>query len=143
MITGSLETTNLLLGIMAAVSVMQALALIGAGIVGYRLYSTAMQTIRELEQRQVAPLVAKAQNILADVQDITTRVRQETERVDDALRGTMERVDETAEIVRSRMREKTDRAMSVLRRVRAVVESVLTRDAGTARQSSAAATGRV
>jgi uncharacterized protein YoxC len=95
MIEGNLDTTNLLLGIMAAVSVLEALVLIGVGFMGYRLYTQAMQTIREVETRQVAPLVARANvlmerldGILGDVKEVTTRVSDRTERVDAAIRST-------------------------------------------------------
>ena len=54
---GNLDTTNLLLGIMAAVSVVEAILLIGVGVMAYRMYGEAMRTIREIEQRQIALLV--------------------------------------------------------------------------------------
>jgi len=89
------DTTNLLLGIMAAVSVLEALVLIGVGVMAYRLYTHAMQTIREIEARQVAPLVVRVntlmdrvEGILGDVKDVTTRVSDRTERVDAAIRST-------------------------------------------------------
>ena len=92
----NLDTTNLLLGIMAAVSVLEALVLIGVGFMAYRLYTHAMQTIREIEARQVAPLVVRVnalmdrvEGILADVKDVTTRVSDRTERVDAAIRSTI------------------------------------------------------
>jgi hypothetical protein len=141
MVTGNLDTTNLLLGIMAAVSVLEALVLIGAGFMGYRVYSSVMQTIKDLEQRQVAPLTAKVEGILADVQGITARVRQETERVDEALRDTMDRMDETAELVRSRVRSKTGQVVGIVRGIRTVIEAFLTRERHDRR--SAEATGRV
>jgi hypothetical protein len=92
---GNLDTTNLLLGIMAAVSLLEGLLLIGAGIMGYRLYTQAMRTIREVEARQIAPLVARVNvlmervdGILGDVKEVTTRVSDRTERVDAAIRST-------------------------------------------------------
>jgi hypothetical protein len=92
---GNLDTTNLLLGIMAAVSVLEALVLIGVGVMAYRLYTHAMQTIREIEVRQVAPLVVRVNalmdrvdGILGDVKEVTTRVSDRTERVDAAIRNT-------------------------------------------------------
>jgi len=91
----NLDTTNVLLGIMAAVSVLEALVLIGVGFMAYRLYMHATQTIREIEARQVAPLVARVnvlmdrvEGILGDVKDVTTRVSDRTERVDAAIRST-------------------------------------------------------
>ena len=92
---GNLDTTNLLLGILAAVSVVEAVVLIAAGVMAYRLYAHAMQTMREVEARQIAPLVARvnalmtrADDILGDVRDVTSRVSNRTERVDTAIRNT-------------------------------------------------------
>src|SRR5262249_11718942 len=59
----SLGTTNVLLGIMAAVSVLDTILLVVLGVMGYRLYTQAMRAVRDLEQRQVAPLVARV-NVL-------------------------------------------------------------------------------
>ena len=121
-----LSTTNLMLGILAAVSVIQLLALAAAAFMGYRLYSTAMETIREVEQRHVVPLVARANDILADVKGISARVNEQTERVDHAIRGTINRVDETAARVKGSVGWQIDRAAGILRSVRAAIEALLT-----------------
>jgi hypothetical protein len=120
-----LHTTNLLLGIMAAVSVLEALVLIGAGIGGFLAYRRVMQVVDDLERRQVAPLRQKVDAILADVQAITARVSQQTERVDHAITGTFDRVDETADRMRSSVREKMYQAVGVVRGVHAAIMSVL------------------
>ena len=120
-----LHTTNVLLGIMAAVSVLEALLLIGAGAAGFLAYRKVMQLIEDLERRQVAPLRQKVDAILADVQTITARVSQQTERVDHAITGTFDRVDETADRVRSSVRERVYQAVGVVRGVRAAIMSVL------------------
>ena len=107
---GNLDTTNLLLGILAAVSVLEAIALVAGGILVYRLYNQAMRTVQQLEERHVAPLVArvdtlmtKVDGILVDVKAITTRIGTRTERVDDAIQQTIDRVDQTAGRVRESM----------------------------------------
>jgi len=120
-----LHTTNLLLGIMAAVSVLEALVLIGAGIGGFLAYRRVMQVVDDLERRQIAPLRQKVDAILADVQAITARVSQQTERVDHAITGTFDRVDETADRMRSSVREKVYQAVGVVRGVHAAIMSVL------------------
>lgn len=139
----NLETTNLLLGILAAVSVLEALALIGAGIMGYRLYARAMETMEQVERRQVAPVAARVQEILADVKGVTARVRQETERVDDALRDTLDRVDETAERVKSRVRSRTGQAIGIVRGLRTVIEAFLSRAEPRRYSRTEAAGGRI
>jgi hypothetical protein len=107
MVEANLNTTNILLGIMAAVSVLQALVFIGVGVMAFRLYRQTLQTIREIEQRQIAPLaaqvtalMARVDGILGDVKDVTGRVTRQTERVDSAIHHTIHRVDETAGRVR-------------------------------------------
>ena len=126
---GNLDTTNLLLGIMAAVSVLEALLLIGAGVMAYRLYAQAMQTVREIEARQIVPLVARVDAlmtrvdaILLDVKDVTARVSNRTERVDAAIRTTMDRVDETAGRVRSSLSSRVNRVLTLVHTARAAVD---------------------
>jgi len=121
----NLETTNVLLGIMAAVSVLEALFLIGLAIGGIVVYRRVMQLIADLEAKQIAPLREKVDGILADVKSVTARVSEQTERVDHAIAGTMGRVDETAERVKDSVRERVSHAVGVARGVRAVIMSLL------------------
>lgn len=120
-----LHTTNVLLGIMAGVSLFEALLLIGAGIGGFMVYRRVMTLIADLEARQIAPLREKVDAILVDVKAITARVSQQTERVDHAITGTIDRVDTTAERVRLSVRDKVAQAAGVVQGVRAVIVSVL------------------
>jgi hypothetical protein len=125
-----LETTNWILGVMAAVSVLEALVLIGLAIAGLRIYRQTTQTLADLETRQIAPLREKVERVLVDVQAITARVNQQTARVDDAITGTMDRVDETAERVRHSVRDRVAQATGVVRGIRAIIMSILTRESG-------------
>jgi uncharacterized protein YoxC len=122
---GQLGTTNLLLGIMAAVSVLEVLMVIGAGIAGFIVYRRVMDLISGLETRQVAPAMARVNAILDDVKGVTTKVKEETERVDQAIRTTMDRVDDTADRVRSNVRAKTSRLVGLVRGLRVAIESML------------------
>ena len=104
MIEGNLNTTNVLLGILVAVSVFQALALIGVVVLALRLYRQTLQAIRDIEQRQIAPLAASVaallgtvDRILGDVKDVTARVTRQTERVDTAILHTTGRVLDSVE----------------------------------------------
>jgi hypothetical protein len=120
-----LGTTNLFLGIMAVVSVLEALAVIGLMTAGILVYRRMTALIEGLEQRQVAPAVARLNAILDDVKGVTTRVKQDSEEVDRAIRTTMERVDQTAGRVRSDVRAKTNRIVRIIRGVRMAIESML------------------
>jgi hypothetical protein len=137
----NLDTTNVLLGIMAAVSVLEALLLLGMGIGGFIVYRKVMQLVSDLEQRQIAPLREKVDAILADVQTVTARVSQQTERVDHAISGTIHRVDETADRVKGSVRDKVSQAVGVVRGVRAVISSILNGESG--HETTASAAGRV
>ncbi len=126
---GNLDTTNLLLGVMAAVSVLEAILLIGVGVMAYRLYTQAMRTVREIEERQLAPLVARVNvlmsrvdAILLDVKEVTSRVTDRTERVDAAIRHTMGRVDKTAERIGSSVSARVNRVRTLVHTARAAVD---------------------
>ncbi len=113
------------LWVIAAVSVLEALVLIGVAIGGLMMYRRVMQTINELETRQIAPLREKVEGILGNVHTITARVSHETERVDNAIHTTIDRVDETAERVKHTVRDKVANAAGVVRGIRAVIMSLL------------------
>ncbi len=121
----NLETTNLLLGIMAAVSVLEAVLLIGTGVAGFLAYRKVMALVEGLEQRQIAPLMAQVNTILADVKGVTSKVSEETERVDHAIRETIDRVDETADRVRWTVRARASRVVGIVRGVRVAIETLL------------------
>jgi len=126
---GDLGTTNVMLGIMAAVSVLEALVVIGIGVAGYLVYKRVMNLIEGIEERQVAPAMARVNAILDDAKVVSAKVREEAERVDTAIRTTMDRVDDTADRVRSNVRAKTSRILGIVRGARVALEHILTRAA--------------
>ena len=128
MVTGDLGTTNMWLMIMAIVSVLEALLLIGMGVAGFLVYRRVMQLVNDLEVRQIAPLRAKVETILVDVKAVTAQVSHQTERVNHAISGTMDRVDETAGRVTGSVRDKVNQAVGMARGIRAIVMSVLGHD---------------
>jgi hypothetical protein len=128
-----LDTTNMILAIMAAVSVLEGLVLIGLGVGGFIVYRRVMTLINDLEERQIAPLTAKVNAILGDVRAVTSRVQTQATRVDNAIHGTLDRVDSTAADVKDAVREKVDLVVGIARGVRAVVASLFGRDMTQAR----------
>ena len=136
-----LGTTNMWLAIMAIVSLLEALLLIGLGVGGFIVYRRVMQLVTDLEARQIAPLRQQVEGILGDVKAVTARVSQQTERVNHAISGTMERVDETAGKVKGSVRDKVNQAVGMVRGLRAIVMSVLGHD--TRHDPPAPAAGRV
>jgi len=74
----NLATTNVLLGIMAAVSVLEALAVIGVFLGAFLLYRRVVRVISGIEARQVAPAAARVNAILDDIKDVTSTVKEGT-----------------------------------------------------------------
>jgi pyrimidine operon attenuation protein/uracil phosphoribosyltransferase len=122
---GDLHTTNVALIVMAVVSVLEALVLIGIAVGGLMVYRRIMQLVNDLEDRQIAPVRAKVDAILGDVRTLTARVSEDAERVDQAIHGTINRVDDTAEHLKSTVREKVSYVAGVIRGVRAAIVSLL------------------
>src|SRR5678815_395412 len=116
------------LWIMAVVSMLQALLLIGIGVGGFVVYTRVMTLVNDLEARQIEPLREKVDAILADVKSVTARVSQQTERVDTAISGTIDRVDDTAARVRAGVHDRVSQAAGIVRGIRAVIMSMLHRE---------------
>ena len=129
--SAELGTTNLLLGIMAAVSVLEALLLIGMGIGGFIAYRKVMDVVNGIEMRQVAPAMTRVNAILDDVKTVSAKVKEETERVDHAIHSTMGRIDDTADRVRSNVRAKASRVVGFVRGLRVALEGMLHSEART------------
>jgi hypothetical protein len=77
----SLATTNALLGIMAAISLLEAvvmIAIVGAIVV---LSRSVVLMLRRIEEQQIAPAVSRVNGILDDVKHVSSTVKAETGRV--------------------------------------------------------------
>ena len=122
---GDIQSLTTPLWIMAVVSILETLLLIGIGVGGYLVYSRVMTLVNDLETRHVAPLREKAEDIMADVKTVTSRVAHQTERVDHAIAGTIDRVDETATRVRAGVQDRVSQAVGILRGIRAVIVALL------------------
>jgi hypothetical protein len=123
--SGSPETTNLLLAIMATVSVLEGLLIIGFGIAAWKAYSRVTGLIEGLEERHVAPAMIKVNHILDEARVVTTHFREETERVQRGIQHTIDRVDHTAHRLRDDVRSKTSWLVGTVRGVRAVLLDLL------------------
>ncbi|MCM3881000.1 MAG: hypothetical protein ND807_12900 [Vicinamibacterales bacterium] len=120
--SSDLSTTNLILGIIAAVSVLEAVAIAGMGIAGFLAFRKVMAFAAALETRQVMPAMTRVHAILDDVKDVTSRLRDEAELVDQSIHRTIDRIDDTTERVRLSMRAKMSRVFGFIRGLRVVLE---------------------
>jgi outer membrane lipoprotein-sorting protein len=120
-----LGTANLFLGIMAVVSVVQALLVIGAAVGGFIVYRRVMALLSSVQEQQIAPAMVRVNAILDDVKSVSATVKAETERVDDAIHSTIDHVDHTMDRVRWNVRARTSRIVGIVRGARAAIESML------------------
>ena len=145
----NLETTNWLLGAIAVASVVQTLMLLGvadrripvlpAGDCGSRGTRVAPRRAAAAAGRwRSHPGQQRPQR----GQSIAARVNHQTERVDGAISGTIERVDETADRLKERVRDKVSQWTGVVRGIRAVIAALLTTEPS-AQKPPAAASGRL
>jgi len=119
----NLATTNVLLGIMAAVSLLEALVVIGVGVAAWKVYRQVSDLMAALERRHVEPAMARVNAILDDVKAVSETVKAETERVDDAIHKTIERVDDTAARVKRGVRAGASPVVGFVRGLRTALDT--------------------
>ena len=130
---GSLDTTNTMLAIIAAVSVLQGLVLLGMGFAGWKIYRLATETIREIDEKRVKPLAAKveavvdkAHGLTERVHQITDRVQHRVERVEAAFDHTVNRVSNTTTGVKTSVGDSVHRVSDAVTSIRSLIFNALT-----------------
>ena len=78
--TLDLQTTNLFLGIIAAVSLFEATAVFVTLLMAFLVYRRVMAVAAGIEARHVAPAAARVNAILDDVKGVTGRLNTEAGR---------------------------------------------------------------
>jgi hypothetical protein len=82
-----LGTTNVFLGILAVMSVLEALVVVGLGIFAFAVFRRAMRAVERLEAQQVTPALGKVNAILDDVKDVTGTVKEGAGRFEPIVRA--------------------------------------------------------
>jgi hypothetical protein len=80
-----LTWTNTWLGILAVISLIQFLVMCVAGFLAYRMYQKTMTAIETVERVHIAPLRARVDSVLDQVQHMTDKVTHAQESISDAL----------------------------------------------------------
>jgi methyl-accepting chemotaxis protein len=117
----SLTTTNVWLGILAVVSVLEFFMIVAAGVLAYQMYKRVMTTIETVERVHVAPLRARVDAILDEVQTVTDKVRHAQESVSDALRH----VAGTGSVVAGAVRSKTWPIIGIIQGLKTAANTVM------------------
>ena len=116
-----LTTTNTWLAILAVVSLVEFLMLVIAGILAYRLYSRAMTTLETVERVHIAPLRARVDGILDEVQTVASKVKHAQEVVTDAVRH----VTGTGHVVAGAVKSKTWPIIGIIQGLKSAAATVM------------------
>src|SRR5712692_5452648 len=80
-----LAMTNVWLAILAIVSLIEFLMIAAAGVLAYKIYKQVMVTIDTVERMHIAPLRARVDAVLDEVESITGKVKHAQETVSGVL----------------------------------------------------------
>jgi hypothetical protein len=137
----ALGTTNLMLAIIAAVSVLEAVVLMGVVVAAWRAYTRSMELVARAHQ-QMSPLVDRVngladriEGVAADVKDITARVATNTARAEAAVNAGVALVSYGIGGASASVGRNALRLYSVVRGVRAAFRSLAARDTDSVRAS--------
>jgi uncharacterized protein YoxC len=117
----TLTTTNVWLGILAVVSVLEFLMIVVAGFLAYQMYKRVTTTLETIERVHVAPLRARVDGILDEVQAVTDKVKHAQESVGDALR----QVAGTGSMVAGAVKSKTWPIIGIIQGLKTAANAVM------------------
>ena len=128
-----LATTNVWLGIIASVSVINLLIVLGVALYALKMYKQAMASIQAMEVKYIEPLAADVRGVLAHAAPLSADVRRvlaATENVieriqnaDDVVRGAIEKVDDAAHAAAGAVRHKVQPMWALCRDVQAALSA--------------------
>jgi uncharacterized protein YoxC len=117
----TLTTTNVWLGILAVVSVLEFLMIVVAGFLAYQMYKRVTTTLETIERVHVAPLRARVDGILDEVQAVTDKVKHAQESIGDALR----QVAGTGSMVAGAVKSKTWPIIGIIQGLKTAANAVM------------------
>ncbi len=117
---------------MAVISLINFLALCAAGLMAYRMYRKAMTTLETVERLHIAPLHARVDSVLDQVQTMTDKARHVQDSVTDALR----QVTGTGSAVAGKVKSKTWPIVGIFRGLKSVADTMMGNDGRDRRDSS-------
>lgn len=116
----NLQTTNILLAIVAVACLLQLLILIAYGIVGYQSWRHVQTELAEI-RHQVDPLIDQMAAVLTDIRYATTRVNSQIDRVDRVVDGASDHLGRAAAVVGTAFGGRAWLALAAARGLRAAI----------------------
>ena len=116
-----LTWTNTWLAILAVIAAIQFLIMCAAGVMAYRMYQKAMMTIETVERVHIAPLRARVDSLLDQVQAMTNKMRHAQDSVSDAFRH----VTGTGSAVAGAVKSKTWPIVGIIQGLKSVATTMM------------------
>jgi len=116
-----LTMTNVWLGVLAVISLIEFLMIAAAGLLAYKAYRQVMSVVDNVERVHIAPLRARVDAILDEVEAITGKVKQAQNSVTAVLHGAAHAGNAVAGTVKS----KTWPIIGLIRGVRVAANAIL------------------
>jgi len=116
-----LTMTNVWLGVLAVISLIEFLMIAAAGLLAYKAYRQVMTVVDNVERVHIAPLRARVDAILDEVEAITGKVKQAQNSVTAVLYGAAHAGTAVAGTVKS----KTWPIVGLIRGVRVAANAIL------------------
>lgn len=116
-----LTWTNTWLAVLAVISLINFLIMCAAAFFAFRMYQRAMTVIDTVEREHIAPLRARVDGILDQVQTVTEKVKHAQESVADTLRH----VSGTGNAVAYAVKAKTWPIVGIFQGLKSVANAVI------------------
>jgi len=116
-----LTMTNVWLGILAVISVIEFLMIAVAGLLAYKAYKQVMNVVETVERVHIAPLRARVDALLDEVEVITGKVKH----AQDSVAAALHSATNAGSMIAGTVRSKTWRVMGMIRSVRTVAAALL------------------
>ncbi|HYN06876.1 MAG TPA: hypothetical protein VES67_05765 [Vicinamibacterales bacterium] len=115
MTPADLATTNVWLALIAISSVVQLLIVVGLLVGAWRFYHRIESTVDRITREHIAPVSARAHQVIDEVEDVMARVRS----LDDGMRRTLSRVGDGVSLATSVVRSRFWPVVGIMRGLKA------------------------
>jgi len=116
-----LTMTNVWLGILAVISLLEFLMIAAAGLMAFKAYKQVMNTIETVERVHIAPLRARVDALLDEVEVITGKVRH----AQDSVTAALHTASRTGSVLAGTVKSRTWPIIGMIRGVRTVADALL------------------
>jgi uncharacterized protein YoxC len=116
-----LTMTNVWLAILAVISLVEFLMIAAAGVLAFKAYKQVMAVLDNVERAHIAPLRARVDSILDEVEEITGKVK----RAQDSVSAAFHTAASAGSVIAGTVKSKTWPILRVIRGARIVANALI------------------